>query len=119
MRVRRPRDHDDTTNNSATRRSYMPISVAFVDTAHFSFHGLGDTPQQAVDAVMRAWAQHVRLTGAHPDHVTRDEHNGSETTPTPGGMAPRATADQCLGPGTPHRTCRHQTIPTDVLPGAA
>ena len=46
----------------------MPISVAFVETAHFSFHGLGDTPQQAIDAVMRAWAHHVRLTGAHPDH---------------------------------------------------
>jgi len=44
----------------------MPISVAFVETAHFSFHGLGDTPQQAIDAVMRAWAHHVRLTGAHP-----------------------------------------------------
>jgi hypothetical protein len=51
----------------------MPISVAFVETAHFSFHGLGDTPHQAIDAVMRAWAHHVRLTGAHPDHVTRDD----------------------------------------------
>jgi hypothetical protein len=51
----------------------MPISVAFVETAHFSFHGLGDTPQQAVEAVMRAWAHHVRLTGAHPEHVTRDD----------------------------------------------
>ncbi len=51
----------------------MPISVAFVDTAHFSFHGLGDTPQQAVDAVMRAWAHHVAITGAHPDHVTRED----------------------------------------------
>jgi hypothetical protein len=73
MRERRPRDHDDTTNNSAKRRLDMPISVAFVDTAHFSFHGLGDTPQQAVDAVIRAWAHHVRLTGAYPDHVTRDD----------------------------------------------
>jgi hypothetical protein len=51
----------------------MPISVAFVETAHFSFHGLGDTPQQAIDAVMGAWAHHVRLTGAHPDHVTRGD----------------------------------------------
>lgn len=51
----------------------MPISVAFVETAHFSFHGLGDTPQQAIDAVTRAWEHHVRLTGAQPDHVTRDD----------------------------------------------
>src|SRR5205823_13932336 len=41
------------------RRLDMPISVAFVETEHFSFHGLGDTPHQAVDAVMRAWAQHA------------------------------------------------------------
>jgi hypothetical protein len=51
----------------------MPISVAFVDTAHFSFHGLGDTPQQAVDAVMHAWAHHVAITGADPHHVTRED----------------------------------------------
>ena len=51
----------------------MPISVAIAQTRHFEFHGLGDTPQQAVDALMRAWAQHARLTGADPGHVTRDE----------------------------------------------
>lgn len=53
----------------------MPISVAFADTTHYTFHGLGDTPRQAIDAVMRAWAQHARLTGADPDHMTRDDVN--------------------------------------------
>ena len=77
----------------------MPISVAFVETAHFSFHGLGNTPQQAVDAVMRAWAHHVRLTGARLDHVTRD--------------------DVAVITGEPGATFRdHSPFPTDAPPPA-
>ena len=51
----------------------MAISVATVITAHYEFLGLGDTPAQAVDALMRAWARHVQLTGADPGYVTHDD----------------------------------------------
>jgi hypothetical protein len=53
----------------------MPISMAVVTTPHFVFHGLGTTPQEAVDAVLRAWAHHADQTDADPGYVTRDDIN--------------------------------------------
>ena len=53
----------------------MPISMAVVNTPHLVFHGLGNTSQEAVEAVQRAWAHHADATGADLDYVTVDDVN--------------------------------------------
>lgn len=51
----------------------MPISMAVVNTHYFVFHGLGNSSQEAVEAVLRAWAHHADQTGADLDYVTVDD----------------------------------------------
>ncbi|MEU4217185.1 hypothetical protein [Actinoplanes sp. NPDC026623] len=51
------------------------VYVATTDTRHYAWAGIGDTADQARDALMTAWYAHAQATGADPDHVRRDELN--------------------------------------------
>jgi hypothetical protein len=49
--------------------------MAVVNTPHFVFHGLGNTPEEAVEAVLQAWAHHADETAADLYYVTVDDVN--------------------------------------------
>jgi hypothetical protein len=86
----------------------MPISMAVVNTPHFVFHGLGTTRQEAVDAVMRAWAHHAAQTGADPGYVTRDDVNVITGEP---GQGFRDYSPLPTTPATPTRRGGHRRRP--------
>lgn len=50
-----------------------PIYYAYVEGASFEWSAVGHSPEQAVEAVMSAWREHVRITDADPDYIKHDD----------------------------------------------
>jgi hypothetical protein len=51
------------------------VWYAEIDTPHFTFFACGASRQQALQAVMHAWAAHAAQTGADLDYVESNDVN--------------------------------------------
>jgi hypothetical protein len=60
------------------------IHVAYADTGHWKWWGLGTTAKQATDALMAAWYAHAEITDADPDYLRPDEVTVFSGTPGTG-----------------------------------
>jgi len=51
------------------------VFVATVATIHFDFMAIGASRDEAVGALLDAWREHARQTGADPTYVTAEDVN--------------------------------------------
>jgi hypothetical protein len=49
------------------------VTIATVDTRHWTLTAVGRDRQHAEDLLLTAWAVHAQQTGADPDHIGRDD----------------------------------------------
>jgi hypothetical protein len=49
------------------------VTIATVDTRHWTLTAVGRDRQHAEDLLLTAWAVHAASTGADPDHIGRDD----------------------------------------------
>lgn len=53
----------------------VTVSVAMASTRHFDFFAVGETPEEAREALWAGWDEHITETGDNPDDLTDDGIN--------------------------------------------
>ena len=51
------------------------VYVATVATSHFDFLAIGASRAEAIGALLDAWLEHAKQTGADPGYVTAEDIN--------------------------------------------